>query len=128
MPLGTAVGLGPGHIVLDGDPAPATAHPPIFGPCLLWPNGWMNQDVTWYRGRPRPIVLDGDLAPYRKGQSSRAPIFGPNLLWPNGRPFQQLLSSCFTFILKAVAPCKNKIILKHFRPEPPPSVDRPKII
>jgi len=34
MPLGTEVGLGPGHIVLDGDAAP-----PLFGPCLLWPNG-----------------------------------------------------------------------------------------
>jgi len=28
--------------------------PTIFGPCLLWPNGWMDQDVTWYRGRARP--------------------------------------------------------------------------
>jgi len=28
--------------------------PPIFGPCLLWPNGWMDQDTTCYRGRPRP--------------------------------------------------------------------------
>ena len=23
-------------------------------PCLLWPNGWMDQDATWYDGRPRP--------------------------------------------------------------------------
>jgi len=30
--------------------------------------------------------------------------------------------------LKAVVSCQNKIILKNFRPEPPPSVDRPKII
>ena len=36
--------LGPGHIVLDGDHAP---RPPkghslqIFGPYLLWPNGWL---------------------------------------------------------------------------------------
>jgi len=21
--------------------------------CLLWPNGWMDQDATWYRGRPQ---------------------------------------------------------------------------
>ena len=28
--------------------------PPIFGPFLLWPNGWMDQDVTWYGGRPWP--------------------------------------------------------------------------
>ena len=28
--------------------------PPIFGPCLLLPNGWMDQDGTWYGGRPRP--------------------------------------------------------------------------
>jgi len=26
MPLGKVVGLGPGHIVLDGDPAPTAAH------------------------------------------------------------------------------------------------------
>jgi len=55
MPLGMEVSLGPGHIVLDGDPAPLPkgAQPPIFGPCLLWPNGWMGQDATWYDGRPR---------------------------------------------------------------------------
>jgi len=48
MPLGTEVGLGPGDIVLDGDPASLPkkeAQPPIFGPCLLWPNGWMDQDA-----------------------------------------------------------------------------------
>jgi len=28
MPLGTEVGLGPGHIVLDGDPAPAKGAQP----------------------------------------------------------------------------------------------------
>jgi len=27
---------------------------PIFGPCLSWQNGWMDQDATWYGGRPRP--------------------------------------------------------------------------
>ena len=48
--LGMQVGLGPGHIVLDGDPAPL----PIFGPYLLRPNGCMDQDVTWYGARPRP--------------------------------------------------------------------------
>jgi len=55
MPLGTKVGLGSCHIVLDGDPAPSPkgAQLPVFGPCLLWPNGWMDQDATWYGGRPR---------------------------------------------------------------------------
>jgi len=39
-PLGTEVILSPGHIVLDGVPAPrerGTAAPPPFGPCLWWP-------------------------------------------------------------------------------------------
>jgi len=27
-------------------PFPKGAQPPIFGPYLLWPNGWMNQDAT----------------------------------------------------------------------------------
>ena len=47
MPLGMEVGLGSGHTVLDGDPAPHKgAQPPIFGPCLLWANDWMHQDAT----------------------------------------------------------------------------------
>ena len=38
MSLGTDVDLGPGHIVLDGVPAPAKGaqQPPLFGLCLLW--------------------------------------------------------------------------------------------
>ena len=40
MPLGTEGGLGPADIVLYGDPAPPKrTQPPIFDPCLLWPNG-----------------------------------------------------------------------------------------
>ena len=57
VPLGMEVGLGPGDFVLDGDPAPLLqkgVEPPIFGPCLLWPNGWMDQDEAWHGGRPRP--------------------------------------------------------------------------
>jgi len=54
-----AVGLGPGHIVLDGNPAPlpkrgkGTASP-IFGSYQLSQNCWMDQDATWYGGRHLP--------------------------------------------------------------------------
>jgi len=43
--FGMQVALCPGHIVLDGDlaPSPKGTEPPIFGPYLLWPNGWMDQ-------------------------------------------------------------------------------------
>ena len=60
IPLGTEVGLVPNDIVLHGDPAPPpkkrkkSAQPPIFGPCLLWPNGCMYQDTSWYGSRPQP--------------------------------------------------------------------------
>jgi len=51
MPLGMELCLGPGDFVFDGEPAQprkkGTA-PPIFGQCLLWPNGWMDEDATWY--------------------------------------------------------------------------------
>jgi len=60
LPLGMEVGLGPGHIVLDwDDPAPPKGHSPspIIGPCLLRPNGWMDQDATWQGGRPRQCTL-----------------------------------------------------------------------
>jgi len=33
---------------------PKGAQPPIFGPCVLSPNGWMDYDATWYGYRPRP--------------------------------------------------------------------------
>ena len=41
---------GPGDVVLDGDPALPLkdARPPDVGPCLLWSNGWMDEDATWY--------------------------------------------------------------------------------
>jgi len=40
MSLGMEVGLGPGDIVLDGDPAPLkeAKQRPLFAPCVLWPN------------------------------------------------------------------------------------------
>jgi len=43
MPHGTEVGLGPGRIMLDGDHTSSCytkghSSPPLFGPCLLWPN------------------------------------------------------------------------------------------
>jgi len=49
MPFDREVGLGPGDFVLDGDPAALPkkgAEPQIFVPCLLHPNGWMDQDGT----------------------------------------------------------------------------------
>jgi len=59
MPLGMEVGLGPGDFVLDGTQLLSekghSPHP-IFGPCLLWPNGWMDQDATWYGGKSRPTL------------------------------------------------------------------------
>ena len=49
MSLGIEIGLGPGHIVLDGNPSSPPQKggtgPSIFGPCLLWPNSWMDQDA-----------------------------------------------------------------------------------
>ena len=80
------VGLGPGDVVLDGEPASpekkARPHP-IFGLCPLWPNGWMDQDTTWYEVNlgPDDVVLDEVAASTKRGT---APVFGPCLLWPNG--------------------------------------------
>jgi len=135
IPLGIEVGLRPGYIALDEDPAPPPKRGttlPIFDPWLLWPNGWMNQDAIWYGGRPRPrrhcvrwgpsyppqkrgqhlhfsvnvyfgqtagwikrlvgykiglgpceIVLDEDPVPPKK-EAQQSPLFGRCLLWPKG--------------------------------------------
>ena len=91
MALGNEVVLGPVHIVLDGDTAPLPkkgAEPPIFGPSVLWPNGWMHQGATWYGGRsqPRRLCVRWGRSPLpQKGEASpNFRIFGPRLLWPNG--------------------------------------------
>ena len=100
IPLGREVGFGSGHNVLDGEPVSPKKGgtvPPIFVPCLLWPNGWMDQDATWYRDRPgcRPHCIRwATELPPEKGHSS--PLLGPCLLRPNDRPSQLLLSSCRT--------------------------------
>ena len=83
MALGMEVGFGPGHIVLDGDPArsplPKRNQSPvtIFGPFLLWPNGWMDQNATWYMevglGLGDIIVLDADPAPPKRTQPPNFP-------------------------------------------------------
>ena len=61
------------------------SHHPIFGPCLLWPNGWMDRDATCYGGKPRPrrrCVKWGRAPPPMKGAQQPPPLFGPCLLWP----------------------------------------------
>jgi len=79
--LDMAVGLSPGNSVLDRDPTLSPkggrALSPILGPFLLWPNGWMHQDATWYGGRPRPTrhcVRCGPSYPQKKGHSHPHPI------------------------------------------------------
>jgi len=75
MPLGMKVGLGPDDFVLNGDSAPppqkgGRAPSPIFGPRLLWPNGWMDQIDTWHGGGPRSrphCVRWGPSSPSPKG-------------------------------------------------------------
>ena len=88
MPLGMNVGLSQGDFVLDGDPAPTPegAEPnPIFGLCLLWPNGCMDQDATWYGGKPRPRRRCVKWGRSSSLKGAHPPVFVSCLLWPNGR-------------------------------------------
>jgi len=69
MPLGTEVGLGPGCIVLDMEPAPpwkrGTAAPSTFPPMSIVAKraGWIRIPLGTEVGHgPGDIVLDGDLA------------------------------------------------------------------
>jgi len=50
------------------------AEPQIFGPSLLWPNGWIHKDATWYGGRHRPTrhcIRCGPSYPQKKGTPSQ---------------------------------------------------------
>jgi len=105
MPLGTEINLGTDDVVLDWIPAPPPlkgAQPPVFGSCLLWPNGWMDEDATWYRTRPRPsphCIRRGPSSPRERGTAA-PPLFGPCLLWPqspiSATNFNSVMDKCQT--------------------------------
>jgi len=64
------VGLGTGHIVFHGDPAPPPkgAQFPIFSPCLSSPSRWWIKMPLGTRVGlgPGHIVLDGETVPLKE--------------------------------------------------------------
>jgi len=92
MPLGTEVGLGPGDIVLDGDPVP-----PKRGTASQFSaQVYCGQRLDgWYGSRPWPrphCVRWGPSPPSKWAQKSR--LFSARVYCGHGRPSQLLLSSC----------------------------------
>ena len=65
-------------------PSLKDAQPSNFRPCLLCPNGWMEQDTIWCGDRPRPRRHCARWGPSSPPPKKRAqpPIFGLYLLWP----------------------------------------------
>jgi len=60
--------------------------PPIFGPCLLWPNDWKDQDGTWHGGGPRSrphCCRWGASSPPLPPKRGRAPNSRPISIVPN---------------------------------------------
>jgi len=79
MPLGMEVSSAQATLCLMGSQLPLKgAQPPVFGSYLLWPNGWMDEDATWYGSRPRPrphCVRRGPRSPAKGAQ--QPPPFRP---------------------------------------------------
>ena len=64
--------------------SPSGSGSPCFRPCLLWPNGWIDEDASLYESidlGPGHIVLDGDPAPPRERGTASAPLFSAHV-WP----------------------------------------------
>jgi len=85
MKFGLQVGLGPGHIVLDGDPAPPSPKghsPPQFlahfccGQMAAWIKMLLGMEVGLV---PGDFVLAGDPTPPQEGGTAPQ-IFSPCLL------------------------------------------------
>jgi len=92
-------------------------HPnPVFGPCLLWPNGWMDQDATWYGGKPRPTrcVRCGCSTPCR---GTALPVFGSCLLWPNGWMDEDtpLFGSCLLWPWSPISATSELLLIGWFK-------------
>jgi len=120
------VGLGPGHIVLDGNPV----LPPQKGYSRqFWPMSAVAKRLDGSKchsvGR---YSLRWDPTPSPKG--AQPPIFDPCLLWSNGRQSQLLLSTYRLTLDKAkqgsrrhhdFAPVQFCPLVSHFDYRPTPS-------
>jgi len=87
MKLGTEVGLGPYHIVSDGDQAPPKRHNPQVSVHVYCGQtaGWIKMPLGTEVGlRPGDIVLDRDPAPPKKGHST--PTFRRMSIVAKGSP------------------------------------------
>ena len=89
MSVGREVSFKPSNM-LDGDvpsfTSPKRGRAPNFRPMfLLRPNGWMDQDATWYGSRPPPMpccVRRGRSFPFPSAKGAQQPpLFSSYLLW-----------------------------------------------
>ena len=103
MKLGMQVGIGPGHIVLDGDPAPPSPKeqsPLQFSAhiCCGQMDAWIKMPLGMEVGLgPGHIVLDGDPAPLKGAQP----------LDPRSRAGHELAPSNFQARLRYASVCKT---------------------
>jgi len=100
------IGLGLREIVFDVETAPpprklAHPSPPNFGPMsiltqrLLWPNGCMDEDASWYGNRPRPRPHSTRRGPSSRERGTAAPpSFRSHVYCGDGHP-SHLLLRCF---------------------------------
>jgi len=109
MPLGTEVNLGQCDVVRWGRSSP------IFCPCLLGPNGWMDEDATWYGSRPGPkphFVRRGPSSLRERGTAA-PPLFLAHVYCGRGRPSRLLLSSCSDISFRMILPGNPPLGMKR---------------
>ena len=82
--------------------------------CVLWPNGWVDQDTTWYGGRPRLRRHCIRWVPAPHGNSTTAPHFSAHVYCgQRGRPCQQLLTSCSQFWSRNQLACSIALTVRY---------------
>jgi len=91
------------------------AQPPIFGLCILWQNGYMDQDATWYGGRPRPrrhcVRWGAQLRAPPQEKGGHGPNFWPMSLVAKRSPISataELL--CLSVVSASASDCMERLI------------------
>jgi len=79
----------------------------VYGGGLLWPNGWMDQDASWYGGRPRPRPhcirwWPSSPAPER---GTAAPSFWPMSFVAKWSPISATAELLFTTLVCTLVMC-----------------------
>jgi len=102
-----------GDCFTNGSPyamGPLSSVCPVYDVGVLWPNGWMDQDATWYGGKPRPRPYCVRWGPASHGKGHSSPHFWPMSIVAKRSPISVTAEVLFSANIENVSICITVVL------------------